>query len=238
MRKLGRFAGVAAVSAVLTAPPPPAAAAKGEASKLLNPEAKPPGQHLNRGDAARHIDYADRTVDKPVLNIGRGSPLPSPMTGSPSARLRLSDVSIGSAVLNLFYTDTSQLPTTLRTVDASSASLANMPIATYRLDIVDGDLMSKAVSEDLAADDSDDVMAEIRELLASEVEYGFALGADLSVMCFQRGGPKCELVALKTAAVGVMSPDGTLSAPSSRHPNSSRLRDVRFALVCLLAWFT
>jgi hypothetical protein len=190
------------LSVVLTAPPPPAAVAKGEASMLINPElCKTPGQHLNRGDSVRHVKNVHLTVDKPVLNIARGSPLPSPFNGSPSVRLRLSDVNIGSAVLNLFYTDSSQLPQ-----PAATPSDAMTSIASYRLEIVDGDLMSKAVSEDFAADDES--MADVRELLASEAEYGFVLGPDLSVACYQRSGPACELVATKTAALGVMSPTG------------------------------
>ena len=214
------------ISVVLTAPPPPAAVAKGEASKLIDPEvtSKSPGQHLNRGDTVRHVKNVDHTVDKAVLNVARGSPLPSPISGSPSVRLRLSDVNVGSAVLNLFYTDSSQLPQPVSFAEidndkhASTATDTLTSFASYRLEIVDGDLMSKGVSEEFAADD--ETMAETRELLASEAEYGFVLGPDLSVTCLQRSGPACELVALKTAVLGVMSPTGArpaMPAPQTIH---------------------
>ena len=186
------------VSVVLTAPPPPAAAIKGEASKLLSPEAK----QQNSGDG----DGRSSAIDKPVLHIGRGSPLPSALSGSPSARLRISDIRDGAAVLTVCYTDPAQLPGAVQTLQA--ADIAPIPIATYRLEMVDRDVTSQAVPADDDAN-ADDAGTEKRD--AVEVEVGFSMRADLSPMCVRRNGPLCEIIASRTAAAGVMNPDGMVN---------------------------
>lgn len=185
-----------AVSVVLTAPPPPAAALKGEASKLVSPEAK----QQNSCDGSRRRS----AIDKPVLHIGRGSPLPSALSGSPSSRLRISDIRDGAAVVTVCYTDPAQLPA--GTVHAFQVSEpAPIPIATYRLELVENDVKSRAVPADVDSISDGAGMEKVDEV---EVEVGFSMRADLSLTCVRRGGPLCEIVASRTAATGVMNPDG------------------------------
>lgn len=190
------------VSVVLTAPPPPAAAVKGEASKLLSPEAR-----CHNSDKT---GCSPNSVDKPVLHVGRGSPLPSPMFGSPSARLRLSDVKDGAAVLTVGYTDPAQLPTGV-VEGFHGTAIAPIPIATHRLEIVDSGMKTPAAA---AGDAISDGAGETNEPDTREIEVGFALSADLSVICVQRNGPPCEIVASNTFTVGAMNPEGTTTTPN------------------------
>jgi hypothetical protein len=84
-----------------------------------------------------------------------------------------------------------------------------MHIATYRLDIVGSDTKSQTVTaDDDAKADNSGMEGKSESELESELEVGFAMGADLRVICVQRSGPVCEIVALKTAATGVMDPEG------------------------------
>lgn len=190
------------VSVVLTAPPPPTASLKGEASKLLSPEAKRENSGSGGGVGA---------IDKPVLHVGRGSALPSPASGSPSARLRISDVQNGSATLTVSYTDSAQLPAGIMSGKQIRESTV-LPIATYRLDIVDSGINRQTDTSGGNANPEDSAVTEKADDAehdsASEIEVGFAIGADLNVTCLHRRGPLCEIAAVRTATPGVMHPEG------------------------------
>ncbi len=129
------------------------------------------------------------------------------MSGSPSARLWVSDVREGGAVLDVSYTDPVQLPAGV-VQRTQAAPTTPIHIATYRLDIVGSDIKPTVTVDDDATVDDSGVASKAENEVESEVEVGFAMGADLSIICVQRSGPVCEIVALKTAATGVMDPEG------------------------------
>ena len=151
------------------------------------------------------------------------------MSGSPSARLQLSDVRDGAAVLAVGYSDPAQLPTwTVQGLHGIATT--PIPIATHRLELVNSGMKSPAANvDDRSADDPDNAESKMNELDTSEIEVGFALSADLNVICVQRSGPPCDIVALKTATAGAMSPEGKLC-----WPNPACL--MRFLAVC--SWFS
>ena len=109
---------------VLSAPPPPAAAAKGEAAKLIDPKAVPPPAQ-------------EGAVDKPVLTVPRGAALPTPIGGTPSARLRLSDLLEGRASAQLLYTNQDQLPPSV------AEGTAATPVVAFTLEVADRDALSQ-----------------------------------------------------------------------------------------------
>ena len=109
---------------VLSAPRPPAAAAKGEAAKLIDPKAVPaPAQ--------------EGAVEKPVLTVARGAALPTPIGGTPSARLRLSDLLEGRASAQLLYTNQDQLPPSV------AEGAAATPLVAFTLEVADRDALSQ-----------------------------------------------------------------------------------------------